>query len=68
MIERSAMTRIPEPDYGLSTIEDNLNQVCLKEDVESSSCSNGSDSMNSNSEEDQYYSSGFTNKNIYSSI
>lgn len=71
LIEKTAMLRIPEPDYGLSTLDDNLNQVCLKEDIESSSgsssCSNGSDSLNSNSE-DQYYSSRFTNKNIYSSI
>lgn len=67
MIER--ITRIPEPDYGLSTLDDNI--VCLKE--EESGSSRCSDSM-SNSEEDQYYS-GFTSKknchlnnHIYSSI
>jgi len=75
MIERTTLTRsipvsLPEPDYGLSTIENNLNQVCLKDESSgSSSCSTGSDSLHSNSEEDQYYGSGFTsNKNIYSSI
>lgn len=73
MIE--SITRIPEPDYGLSALEENINQVCLKEEESSgSSCSNGlSDSMNSNSEEDQYLYSGFTSKknlnsHIYSSI
>lgn len=76
MIE--SITRIPEPDYGLSTLEENINQICLKEESSGSSCSNGlSDSMeNSNSEEDQYLYSGFTGKknlnmnnhHIYSSI
>ena len=71
MIE--SITRIPEPDYGLSTMEENINQL-KEEESSGSSCSNGlSDSMNSNSEEDQYLYSGFTNKknlnsHIYSSI